>query len=195
MSDYKDTRKEIKQANRAAETAENQQNELSEFFARHNELCNNKANKNICLQYFAGDELTLEALEESYAGHPRFREMLCAFESEKELRESLQEKIVELLRNGTSPDNIRAAQSAFRYKSIENLRANLEELERRAEFRTKTTQELRDIIKRPKPGFKELPAMYRNSRSMILTLPPAELRRFIAVYGSDNVNKALNTKE
>jgi hypothetical protein len=194
MSDYKDTRKEIKQANKAIAAADTNDAELSEWFARHNEICDNDANRSICRQYFAGDDITVEALEESYASHPRFKEMLCT-QSEKELRDTLESKIVDLLEGGTSKENIRSAQMTFRFKSTTELKAKLAELERRAELKTKTPQELREIIKRPQPGFKELPAMYRNSRSMILTLPPAELRRFIAVYGSDNVNKALNNKE
>jgi hypothetical protein len=193
LSDYRDTKKQIRKQNQAVEMANNAQIELSEFFARHNEICDNEANRNICNQYFAGEDITLAALEESYAGHPQFKEMLCT-QSEKHLRNTLQFKIVDLLSRGTSKENIKAVTDTFRFKSTAELKAKSEELERRADFKGKTVQELREIIRRPKPGFRELPPLYRT-KSMLLTLPPSELRRFIDLYGSDNINAALNSKE
>jgi hypothetical protein len=193
LSTYKDTRKQIKQVNKAIEAADTNDVELSEWFARHNDIVDNEANRNICRQYFAGDDITLEALEESYSGHPRFKDMLCT-QSEKELRDTLEAKIVSLLEGGTSKENIRAAQSTFRFKSTAELKAKLAELERRVEFRSKTPQELREIIKRPQPGHSDLPVMYQHLE-MLLTLPPDRLRHFITKFGSQAINKVLNQKE
>jgi hypothetical protein len=191
---YQEEKDRLEELGEAHELATRAANEVKAFFARHPEVRDCLANYDIVYKYFpnALDEIDEAALEDSYANHPKFRASLACFPSEAHEREALESRILELLKSGTSAENLKSIKAGFRFKNLDQLRAQKDELEARAEMRSKSPAELRAAIQaaRPNPE-QELPKDI--SREQILHLWEPEMFRFWAKkVGMNAITKRIN---
>jgi len=156
--------------------------ELSTFYRRHREVIACEANSKLILQYFAGDPLTAATLDDSL-NHPRLRAQL-AFQTEQESRAKVEEKILALLSHGGSSDAVAHEQAKFKYKSTEELRAQLESLEAKREMRAKTPEELRALI-RPTVTAPQLPShISKDNLLMLANNDTPAFRELVKRYGT-----------
>ncbi|HTC64945.1 MAG TPA: hypothetical protein VK709_19040 [Candidatus Saccharimonadales bacterium] len=157
MSTYKVEQKKLDRLAEATEIAVQADTEVTVWLARHPEIKNILANKNILFQYFGRDLDDIDAdpggsLDQAYE-HPKLRESLAHWPNEEDEKQELSNRIIELLRPGTSPQNLKAVKDGHRYKSVGELRIRVQELQERSEMHKKSTAELRAIIQRPAPEY------------------------------------------
>lgn len=198
MSTYKEEKSRLEELGEAHELATRAANEVKLFFARHPEVRNLLCNYDIVYQYFNNslDEITANALEDSYLNHPKFRAQLACFPSETAEREALENRILELSRGGTSPDGLRGIKAGFRFQNLEQLRAKKDALETNARLRAKTPQELRAEIQAARPGpVLELPP--EISKEQILHMwGPEQFRFWAKKLGSmEPITRRINQKD
>ena len=190
-SDYAAEAKRLKHELRDEEQRAEDSRQLYEFFKRHRDVVACDANRSVLLSYFGEDPLTEQALEDSLQ-HPKLRERL-AFVTESVDREMLEQSIIELLRPAGSDNAITGMQASFKWKSNEELHQIFEELQRKQQMRARSTQELREMVRRPLPGMQEVPVLYR-SRNMLIALAnenPSEFRSLMKRCGTEALNRIL----
>jgi hypothetical protein len=165
------------------------------FFKRHvKEVVACEASRQACIRYFNGDEITLEALEDSWLNHPAFRASL-ATQTEPESRERLVAEITKLLQGGGSPSAVNGEIVKIPFRATEELLEWRDRLASRKAAREKSPQELRAILKESNvTAPEELPS--HISRNQILhMLSGPELRALINRYGSAAVTKRVNERK
>jgi hypothetical protein len=146
----------------AVETATNAANEVKLWISRFPEVKDIHANYSVIYSYFHGDLESINGdldgtLDDCWNNHPKFREMLALWPSENDEKSSLSDKIIELLRPGTSPQNLKAEKDGHKYKSVIELRIRAGVLAEKAALRKMSTAEIRTLLQKPEPD-KELPS-------------------------------------
>jgi hypothetical protein len=197
MSTYKQERKRLEELGEAAETATKAAGEIAAFFKRHPEVRDVLANYSAIYSYFNQDlpDISFETLEDCWLNHGKFRASLARYPSESFERDALETRILDLLKTGTSTENLKSIKTGFRYKSIEDLRAKVDDLEARAAMRAKTPQELRAEIQAARPGPEtELPKDI--SKEQILHMwEPTTFRYWAKRLGSmEPITRRINEK-
>jgi hypothetical protein len=185
---------EQEQKRQRQELREEQQNAddaqaLYFFFRKHPELACD-ANRAILVEYFHDDPMSEETLEQSLT-HPALKARLAVKAPDTD-REDTEAAILELL---VGSDNALAgARANMKHKSITELHDWLEELQRVKELRTKSPEELREIVRRPSgQQFEEVPPLYRTRNSLIALANdnPSLFKSICRRAGYDAVNKIL----
>jgi hypothetical protein len=193
-SKYQEHADYLEQLGKNQEQAASDAWEIEHFLRRHESdgmiLCD--ANRSIIYQYFHGGDISEAALEDAWANnHPVFRN-LARRASEAEVRAQLVKEIYGLAAG--SPQAKKLIVDSLKWKTTEEVIAKRDELKRLAELRHLPKEELREIARTPlQAQFKPIEPLYQ-SREMILSASPAEIRRLIRVSGLDAVNAVLSKR-
>jgi hypothetical protein len=195
MSTYQEEKDRLEELGKAHEVATKAAAEVAAFVKRHPEVKDVHANYSIIYSYFHGDleDISENTLEDCWLNHgDRFRKSLACYPSEAHERDALEKRIVQLMSQGNSPNALANVKAGFRFKNLDQLRAQKDELEARAEMRSKSPAELRAAIQaaRPNPE-QELPVDI--SREQILHLWNADQFRFWAKkVGMNAITKRIS---
>jgi hypothetical protein len=194
MSKYQERAEYLEQLGKNQEQSASNAREVEKFLLRHESegliVCD--ANRSIVNQYFHGDDITEEALEDSWDNHPNFKKSLAQRESDTDVRANLAKEIYTLAPG--SPESKNHVVSQLRYKTIEEIIVQRDELGRRKALKDLPKDELRVLARTPlQAQFKPIEPLYQ-SREAILSASPAEIRRLLRVSGIDAVNAVLATK-
>jgi hypothetical protein len=189
---YKEIQDELEQQRRDTEQAASEEEVITNFLRLHiKELAPVQANRHHIVRYFNGDEVTHQALADSFEHHPAFRAGF-AWQTEANARERIESQIVALLVGSDSA--IAHERAKIRFKTTEELQARLEELTRRAEIQKLPKDELRKLTAPERPSrFQPVEPLYQNP-DILKAASPAEIRRLIRVSGLDAVNAILSKK-
>jgi hypothetical protein len=169
---------------------------IAEFFRRNLKVvvpC--QANTERIISYFAGDPISVEAIQEAFDGHPAFRASL-ALQTEAVSRKRLETQIKELLTGASSPLAVAEQIKSIRFKTTEALAEWRDRLLATKVARSKSAAELRAEIQaaRPKP---ELDLPEDISKEQILHLwDAATFRSWAQRLGSfEPINRRINQKD
>lgn len=176
----------IEQARAEQEVAEREAAEAKDFltFFRGRPELATDANMGL-IKSFIGAPATLATIREAVEflgdklGIKRDKQILEEAEHD---RATLLETLKKL--TGNIPQTIK-------YQTTEEIRANVEEIQRRKELEMKSPEELRQIIKDGKPAPALPPIPSEMTRHYLINLPAVELRRAVDKYGRDAVNARL----
>src|ERR1700693_70098 len=115
MSEYIETSEYHTAVAKAKRQASDAAQAINSFISRHPEIRDVDANRSVIYQYYNGDltDITAESLEECWSTHPRFKAMLACFPSEADERQTLESRILELLKSGTSAENLKSISAGF----------------------------------------------------------------------------------
>jgi hypothetical protein len=169
--------------------------EISNFCERHSEVIDCDANFSLIKRYLADADIDEANLEAAYE-HTGLRQQL-AKQTREENRAAVQEKIVALL-GASSPGTIAHEKAKWPYKSTEELREKLKQLEVKRDMQSKTPEQLRAIVKTAPPSrWKPMPECYK-SRAMLMDLINTDVPGFknlVKNCGSEQINAVLNRRE
>jgi hypothetical protein len=192
---YEETRQHQERVADAIETATNAAAEIKVWLNRNPEVRDILANYSVIYSYFQNDleSIDQDSLDDCWNNHPKFKEALALWPNEQEEKDTLSDRIIELMRPGTSPTTLQAEKAKHRYMSVVSLRITAQELQERSELHKKSTAELRAIIQRPEPD-KELPR--EISAAQIRRLwTPENFRFWAKKLGSmEPITRRLNEK-
>jgi hypothetical protein len=169
---YEEEKQRLKSQAQKTKQTEEEETAILTFFRLHaGEINPCQASRQACIRYFAGEEITLEALEDSWTNHPTFKKTL-ALDTEDDERARIEDRILELIQN-SSPNVIADTKKNFRLKAYgkyvqttDMLRARRDELERAAELTHKSIKELKAILTEKV-----------NATNRVLTELPSEITR------------------
>jgi len=158
---FKQTQQQLDKLAELHEIAANAATEVKVWIGRHPEVKDIHANYSVIYSYFNGDLEFIDAdpggsLDSAWNNHPMFREMLALWPNEDDEKAALSDKIIELMRPGTSPQTLVAEKAKHKYMSVVALRITAETMAERSELRKKSTAELRAMLQKPEPE-QELP--------------------------------------
>jgi hypothetical protein len=192
-STFKSEQERLSQEKHDLEERSRRDNAFAEFFRQHRDLVSCEANINVLEDYLGGSEFVdLDSLEQALT------HSMCpglVRQTTEEERAKLIGEICELMKGGTSTDAITAWRDRVaRFQNPEQLRAKKEELESRAEMRSKTTAELRAEIQAAQPSQEtELPK--EISREQILRMwEPSMFRFWAKKVGMAAITRRINSK-
>lgn len=193
---FREERKRQNAERKAAVIEAEEREAIREFYRRNVKVvvaC--QANTERIINYFAGDPITLEALEEAFNSHPAFRASL-ALQSEARSRERLEKEIEGLLTGASSPGAVEEQLKSIRFRTTEDLQDWRDRLVATKSARSKSTAELRAEIRgaKPSPQQKELPSEISSSQIKFM-LDAKAIRHLISVYGADAVTRRVNAKD
>jgi hypothetical protein len=196
MNTYSEERKRQTQERKNTVVEREESEAIAEFFRRNLKivvLC--QANTERVINYFAGDPITLEALEEAFNSHPAFRASL-ALQTEAHSRARLEKEIEDLLTGASSPLAVAEQLKSIRFKTTEALVEWRDRLAATKAARSKSAAELRAEIQaaRTKPE-QDLPPDI--SKEQILHLwDAATFRSWAKRLGSfEPINRRINQKD
>ncbi len=196
MSTYSEERKRQTQERKNTVIEREESEAITEFFRRNLKVvvpC--QANTNGIISYFAGDSITVEAIQEAFDGHPVFRASL-ALQTEANSRSRLEKEIRALLTGNSSPGAVEEQLKSIRFRTTEDLRDWRDRLIATKAARSKSAAELRAEIQaaRPKP---ELDLPEDISKEQILHLwDAATFRSWAKRLGSfEPINRRINQKD
>jgi hypothetical protein len=177
QNDHNDLQKKVANAQQEASDAQ----VWLTYLQGHREVRANEANRLMVLEYFNGEALSIEGLDEAF-GNPNFTARIAFLTSDKDRANSIAtiEKITGV-----------GETAVTKWQTNEELAAKANELETRRELFKKSPEELRAIIQAAKPVPVELELPAEMTRKYLLNLPPAELKTILRTYGSPAVNKRL----
>jgi hypothetical protein len=199
MSEYIETSEYHTAVAKARKQADSAREAIDRFIARHaaDGLIDCDANRSIVYSYYNNDlqDISDTSLEDCWKTHDRFRKSLACHLSEAAQRDSLESRILELLKDGCSPPALKEIQKAFRFQNLAQLRAKKDDLESRAAMRAKSPAELRAEIQKAQPNpEQELPEDI--SRDQIIRLwGPEQIRFWARKCSMAAINRRINSKE
>jgi hypothetical protein len=178
----------------ASERAAGEAQEIAHFLHRHEQdgviFCD--ANRSIIYQYFHGGDISESELEDAYLSHPAFSKSLAKRETETEVRANLAKEIHTLAPGSTESKDHVVAQ--LKYKTVEEIIIQRDELKRRKALKDLPKEELRELTRMPlQAQFKPIEPLYQNAE-MIRKASPSEIRRLIRVSGITAINEILSKK-
>jgi hypothetical protein len=195
MKTFKEDIEARREADRELQQREDDRSVLDMFFQVHREFVDCTAARKFIVNYFEGEPLTPQLLEDAVQ-HTSLYQTLPK-QTEEDDRETLEKAITELLSGGGSKSAVDHETAKFKWKSIEELvewRDRLVEVKRAREA---TPEQLRAIIKPTPPSrFKPLPDSYKN-RNILLDLintDVAGFKKLVVDCGSDQINDVLNRR-
>jgi hypothetical protein len=195
MTTYSEDHEKL-QSDRAENSRQlEEDNVINSFFAKHaDEVVNCVASWKAIQSYFDGDAITEYALEESWNNNSGLRKVL-ATHTPQEDRNKLEASIKELLASGSSPGAATEQAKKFRFKSTEELRLWLKELQGRKEARKRTPDELRQIIRSAAPTAPdELPKSI-SKQQILYMLSGSDIRELARKYSMAAITKRINEKD
>jgi hypothetical protein len=195
VSKYQERAEYLEQLGKNQEQSASNAREVEKFLRRHESdgliVCD--ANRSIVHQYFHGDDITEEALEDSWDTHPNFKKSLAQRESDADVRANLAKEIYTLAPG--SPESKNHVVSQLKYKLTEEIIAQRDELRRRKALKDLPKDTLRELARTPlQAEFRPVEPLYQ-SKERILSASPSEIRRLIRVSGLDAINEVLSRKE
>jgi hypothetical protein len=196
MSTYSEERKRQTQERKNTVIEAEEREAIREFYRRYiKTVVGCQANTERIVGYFAGDPITLEALEEAFNSHPAFRASL-ALQTEARSRERIEKEIKALLTGASSPGAVEEQLKSIRFRTTEDLQDWRDRLVATKSARSKSAAELRAEIQaaRPKP---ELDLPPDISKEQILHLwDAATFRSWAKRLGSfEPINRRINQKD
>jgi hypothetical protein len=153
---YHEEQKKLDRLAEVTEIATNAAAEVKVWLSRHPEVKDLLCNYSVIYGYYNQDleSIDQDSLDQAYENHSKFREMLAYWPNEQDEKDALSDKIIELLRPGTSPQNLKAVKDGHKYKSVGELRIRVQELQERSDLHKKSTAELRQMLQKPEPEHK-----------------------------------------
>jgi hypothetical protein len=184
VSNYRSDRDALAERVRREQQSALDERALYQLFAKHRELANVEANRQILLNYFNSDPMDLVSLEEAIL-NPALSKQLAYTTPQEDRAASL--ATIERI-TGSIP-------VTAQYQSNEELAAKAEELTRRRELSKKPVQELRQIIREGKPAPEQVELPAEMTREHLLALSkPGEFKRVCERYGVSAVTRRLNQR-
>jgi hypothetical protein len=182
MSNYRTDREAREQEAIQAQTEALSARAWFQFLEAHREIVPCEANLQIVKSYFGDEPLSLEALEESCLQNPNLRKQMV-FQTTAEDRTEVLQKL-KTLTGSLSPE--------MAYQPTEQIRSKVEEIQRRKEMENKSPEELRQIINDNRRAPEALPPLPADiTRTVLLKMPPAELKATLRRFGNSAVNARL----
>jgi|SRR5665213_137472 len=170
--------------------------EVKIWLSRHPEVKDILGNYNVIYGYWNQDlqSIDQDGLDQAYENHPKFRDMLAYWPNEEDEKQVLSDKIIALLKPGTSPVTLEAERKKHKYMSVTALRITAASLAEKAEMRSKSTAELRQMLQKPEPEHK-LPS--EISAQQIKLMWTAENFRFWAkkLGSMEPINRRLRGED
>jgi hypothetical protein len=195
MRFFKEEIQALKEVQREEQLEQDNEAALHFFFSTHRDILDCMATRHAVYQFFDGEPLTTQALED--AMHTSLYQMLPKQTPEQE-RDKLESAITDLLSGGGSPSAVEHEVRKFKFKSVEELVEWRDKLVRIKQARESSPEQLRALIKTALPlRWKPLPECYR-SRAMLMDLVNTDVPRFkklLAASGPDQINAVLNRRE
>jgi hypothetical protein len=158
-----------------------------QFLSDHREIHPSEANRLLVLEYFSGEPLSIQGLDEAFA-NPTLTARI-AFQSEGEERKRL---LAELTNVFHGPEaNLKDELARTKYLTNAQIESKIALLRSKHEMEKLAVPELKAVVRsgNPIPEREELPAEY--TRKAILQLPPKDLRKLIDRFGSPQINARL----
>jgi hypothetical protein len=164
------------------------------WFRKHREIVACDATKNVVIAWFNGDEITWDALEESYP--ILVAKKIIPLQTEAQERRKILAEIFVLQKERMSSDSYEGWSKVYRqqlhYKSTEQLRHELDQLQNRREMAQMSKKQLAALVRTNIKRSPEPPAdLTRESILFTAKTDREGFKALVARWGSSALNKIL----